>query len=237
MSTLTTQQVTTTFLLTGPTLQFDIPSSMRELPELSSPIDIGGSTGRSLDFFRTTPGDGFPESDFVHLAPVTGADDRTVAVRQRIEEPVHWFLVWTLANGTLVTHAREEDGLTLARMVAGHITVVEHSGRPPSVLLSHPLSHMISRRPGYHEEILYLEERDEPSALIRLRRPGALRNGERRVGGQLADNHTVGSALGIDISVGGEIYQQEAFEIAETVREGIEASYQARTNPDRNRAE
>jgi hypothetical protein len=153
----TTREVGFAFLTAGPAYDVDLPDYFDGLPELSSPLNIHGHTGaRSFDFVPTNRDVGVTEEHRV-LDSLTDRDGRTVEVYERVDEPPQRYLRWSLANGALYTHVREEDGLDYGEVVAKSLSIVEDpAGGTPTLLPSRPLSRGASAQPGYQELSAFL---------------------------------------------------------------------------------
>lgn len=166
------KEVRFSFLTAGPTYAVGLPANFEGLPELSTPVS-NGVGGREFVFLPTGHGTTVPD-EYPVVNKVVGQDDRTVEVYQWPYDPPQWYLRWPLAQGELWSHLREEDGLEMAQVTAGALTVNE-SADTPFLLLSPPLRSAIGPFPGYQEVAQYLAP--SPGWSIAFRRPSFVQAG------------------------------------------------------------
>lgn len=196
-----TRSARTGFLTSGPPLSLSIPASLFPTPILSSPISIHRE-GRSYTYTPIEIADRFATPDFEQLAQVEGRDGREIAVYFRVEAPAIWFLEWELDTGLLVTHVREEDGgESAAVVVASSLEVVEEPDGLVTLLPERPLARAASRRPGYSETIVFVDDPNTLGRALELRRPGSMQANVTRA--EPPHGMRMGTELGVDLITSG----------------------------------
>lgn len=173
---LTTTEVNFAFLLAGPRFGLTLPTDFDHVAVLSSPLANGKGGGRSFDFMPPARDTGINE-EVRQLSSVVDRDGREVAVFERVGEPARWYLRWALASGSLYTHLRGIDGVAMAPVTAGSLSIVEaEDGGTPSLLPYPPLHLGNMNWPGYQETARYYSSSRIGWSVV-LRRPAFLAAG------------------------------------------------------------
>lgn len=191
------------FLTSGPSFRFLLPEGFRSVPELRCPIDAG--LGARLFTFEPKPlvPDFLGAGDLVDM--LTDRDGRRVMLIERRERPLTWWLHWSLSDGALMTHIREEDGIDTAPLIVGSVQVIENgAGGAPYLLLDPPLRSEVDGTPEYEETASFFALSLE-NGVINFRRPGFLSADQVMIGPPSEPDAPIvirsGSAFGMEVQV------------------------------------
>jgi hypothetical protein len=216
MST-TLTAVNFSFLTSGPGYSLRLPSDFETLPELSSPV-LNGHGGRSFDFVSTQRDFGLADEGVVFLRALTAKDGHTVELYQRQEPPPVWWLRWSLRNGAIYTHLREQDGAAFADVTVASVSIVEDpSGGTPFVLLSRPLEFGASANPGFQELAIYFSASRGAMWTVALQRPGFVSSGSVLTSSGSEPAVRAGTRYGIDVQVTSGTSLADAQDLMSTV--------------------
>lgn len=177
MTTMDMQDMSFSFLTSGPTLRLAAPNNFMTPPQLSTPI-LSGVGPRSFDFtpapFDRDLAEGMArDAELVEI--LTDRDGKTVELYAR-QDPTAWWLRWPLSTGCLATHLREEDGEGRARTITGSLSI-DDAGPTPFLLLSDPLARAVSADPRFQETADSYDLLDG-STTITFMRPGFVAEGD-----------------------------------------------------------
>ncbi len=175
--TTTTTKTQFSFMTSGPSFTFELPSALETTAELSSPI-VSGVGAR--DFVFTPEPDGTELADaLAHdgelLDVLSDKDGRAVSHYRRLEPPLTWWLVWRLTDGCLTTHLREVDGIDQAKVVVASLSIVE--GPAPFLLLDPPLRPAAAARPDFVERATFSPTEAGTETIV-FQRPGYVADGK-----------------------------------------------------------
>jgi hypothetical protein len=163
------------FLTSGPKFSVQIPVDFVEIPILSSPL-VNGVGGRSFDYAPQSLDPGIDEAiEFVRS--LSDPEGRKVELFWRLEPPPMWWLRWTLSNGALYSHLREEDGDEMADATVANLAIVEDPQTgAPFLIPSEPLRFVSSTAPTYQERAAFMTGQHRDWNIV-LQRPGFIREG------------------------------------------------------------
>ena len=205
------------FMTSGPTYVLQLPPGFNEMPELSSPL-LSGIGGRSFDFRPQWRG--IDTGDGVALSTtVQDRDGRNVEIYQ-MDDPLQWFLRWSLRVGVLFTHLREEDEFARIERLLQHLSIVEDERTGlPFLLPDPPIKSAVSAHPGY-QELAAFSSIDGNSRDVHLQRPGYLAAGQVVSMPEKPAFLRAGTRLGIEVQVVSPT-QTESKEILEIIIQSI----------------
>lgn len=217
--------VATSFLSSGPLFRLPVRDDFIPLPQLVTPIDIGGA-GREC-MFQPTDIEQLraymkPQADSMRQESIKGADDRLVDI-YHMPGSGQWLMRWQLRTGGLYVHIRDLDGRDKVDAVAQHLRVADPLDATPTVAPDPPLSRRVDRTPGYQERIgLFAIASGSVKIGIELRRPGSMREGAE--GSSRNGSRTTyrrGGPKNVDIAVDGEVSDDEAREFGRELSDAI----------------
>jgi len=212
------------FLAAGPIHNLVIPDEFDRIPELSSPVR-NGIGGRSFVFKPANRDRGLDPQDNERLGSIRDRDGRDVELYRRLADPPLWRLQWRLANGSLYTHLREEDGVAMAQVTTGLVSVMDE-GQTPLIAVYPPFEYGASTLPGFQEEGRFTSDSLGPMNNITLERPGQLAPGEAYVRTRTPSDGIAVIRFGLEggvdatVTVGSDMGRTEA--VADLLRENWE---------------
>jgi hypothetical protein len=196
----TTQEVAFSFLTSGPGFRFDLPSDFDSLPELSSPLRNGHGS-RSFDFAPAQRDFGIDEAIEL-LRTLSDRDGRTVSLFWRLDPPPLWWLHWSLSNGSLYSHLREEDGEQMSDTTVASLGIFESpTGGPPFLLPDPPLEFATSSAPGFQDVAFFSSAQRGQDWGIAFLRPGYVATGRILTARSTVINFVAGTRFGLDVRV------------------------------------
>lgn len=212
------------FLTAGPRFAVAIPAEFGSIAELSSPL-ANPNGARSFDFLPSGRSNGIPENYSVVDTLIDPAG-RSVNLYRWPYDPPQWYLEWSLANGALWTHLREEDGTDMASVTVDALRIIEApNGSTPVVVVRPPLRLAVSGRPGYQETAVFTAA-DHPAWMITLARPPYLSAGQVVARPDSPSQFPVvraGTRVGLEIQIAGTDLQQVKDQVAVLVDSIAEA--------------
>jgi hypothetical protein len=190
------------FLTAGPWYEVDLPPGFEPVPELSAPV-WNGVGSRSFDFRPAARDTGIAE-DVRIVEELTDPNGNPVEVLERLAEPPLWYLRWRLRSGSIYTHLREEDGVSMAAVTVSKVEIL-NAGDLPFLVLAPYFRADASSRPGYQEYAAFHSRLNDRWSVI-LERPGYLSPGTQMTvpGAQLQGRQVViraGMSHGIEAIV------------------------------------
>lgn len=214
-----TQEISFSFLTSGPFVTFSAPVDLLRPPQLSSPI-VSGVGARSFDFTPSPLDAGMADGmarDAELIDHLADRDGRAVELYAR-QDPIAWWLRWQLRGGSLATHLREEDGIERAYTAVGSISV-DDDGPTPFILLYSPLFSAVSPDPRLQEEARTF---GTGSTTVNLLRPGFVAPGNV-VAATTPDWYGLraGTEFGMEVQVASKDSAPAAEDVMNTILESL----------------